>query len=171
MAGDERRSAMSGELARAYAERGARLRAITSRAGLEEAADLVHDAFLKTVEAGGKAEVEKPVHLLFRIARNAVIDKLRSKRRTAALFRAGEEADAADPAANPERILIASERLRRALSCIDHMPPKRREVFLLHRLEGLSYAQIARRAGIGIKTVEKHMACAMAQLSKEVDGD
>lgn len=171
VAGDERRSQMSGELARAYAERGARLRAITSRAGPEEAADLVQDAFLKTVEAGSKARVEKPVHLLFRIARNAVIDRLRSKRRAAILFRAGEEVDADDPAANPERILIASERLRRALDCIDHMPPKRREVFLLHRIEGLSYAQIARRAGISIKTVEKHMACAMAQLSREVDGD
>lgn len=170
MAGDERRSAISGELARAYAERGARLRAIASRAGPEEVADLVQDAFLKAVEAGGKAEVEKPVHLLFRIARNAVIDRLRSKSRTAALFRS-EEADAADPAANPERILIASERLKRAMACIEHMPPKRREVFLLHRLEGLSYAEIARRAGISIKTVEKHMACAMAQLSREVDGD
>jgi len=170
VAGEERRSGLSDELARAYAERGPRLRAIASRAGPEEAADLVQDAFLKTVEAGRKAEVEKPVHLLFRIARNAVIDKLRSKRRTAALFRS-EEAEAADPTASPERILIASDRLKRAMAAIDRMPPKRREVFLLHRLEGLSYAEIARRAGISIKTVEKHMACAMAQLSREVDDD
>jgi RNA polymerase sigma-70 factor (ECF subfamily) len=170
VAGDERRSAISGELARAYTERGARLRAIASRAGPEEAADLVQEAFLKTVEAGGKAEVEKPVNLLFRIARNAVIDRLRSKGRAAALFR-NEEADAADSSASPERILIASERLKRAMACIEHMPPKRREVFLLHRLEGLSYAEIARQAGISIKTVEKHMACAMAQLSREVDDD
>ena len=170
MAGDERRSGMSGELARAYAERGARLRAIASRAGPEEAADLVQDAFLKTVEAGAKAHVEKPVHLLFRIARNAVIDRLRSKGRAAVLFR-NEDADAVDLAANPERILIASERLKRAMACIDRMPPKRREAFLLHRIEGLSYAQIARRAGISIKTVEKHMTSAMAQLSREVEGD
>jgi RNA polymerase sigma-70 factor (ECF subfamily) len=169
VAGEERRSGLSGELARAYAERGPRLRAIASRAGPEEAADLVQDAFLKTVEAGGKAPVEKPVHLLFRIARNAVIDRLRAKGRTAALFRS-EEADAAD-LASPERILIASERLKRAMACIERMPLKRREVFLLQRLEGLSYAQIARRAGISIKTVEKHMASAMAQLSREVDGD
>ena len=169
MSGD-RPTALSRELERAVRDRGGRLRAIASRAGSEEAEDLAQEALLRTAEAGSRAPVDAPLHLLFRIARNAVIDRLRAKGRAAALFRPGE-ADAADPAANPERILIASERLRRALSTIDAMPPKRREVFLLHRLEGLSYAQIARRAGISIKTVEKHMALAMAQLSREVDGE
>lgn len=169
MSGD-RSKPLANDLDRAVRERGARLRAIASRAGADEAEDLAQEALLRTVEAGAKAPVDAPLHLLFRIARNAVIDRLRAKGRAAALFRAGE-ADAADPAANPERILIASERLRRALATIDAMPPKRREVFLLHRLEGLSYAQIARRAGISIKTVEKHMSLAMTQLSREVDGE
>lgn len=169
MSGDRPRP-LTDDLDRAFRERGGRLRAIASRAGADEAEDLAQEALLRTVEAGAKARVDAPLHLLFRIARNAVIDRLRSKGRAAALFRAGE-ADAADPTANPERILIASERLRKALATIDAMPPRRREVFLLHRLEGLSYAQIARRAGISIKTVEKHMALAMAQLSREVDGE
>jgi RNA polymerase sigma factor (sigma-70 family) len=169
MSGDRPRP-LAQELDRAFRERGGRLRAIASRAGAEEAEDLAQEALLRTAEAGAKAPVDAPLHLLFRIARNAVIDRLRAKGRASALFRPGE-ADASDPAANPERILIASERLRRALAVIDAMPPKRREVFLLHRLEGLSYAQIAKRAGISIKTVEKHMALAMAQLSREVDGE
>ena len=165
-------SRLSRELDRAVRERGERLRAVTSRAGAEEADDLAQESLLRTVEAGTKAVVEAPLHLLFRIARNAVIDRLRAKARTAALFRPGlADAEGIDAAANPERILIASERLRRALATIDAMPPKRREVFLLHRLEGLSYPQIARRIGISIKTVEKHMALAMAQLSREVDGE
>lgn len=168
--GGDRPKPLANDLDRAFRERGARLRAITTRAGANEAEDLAQEALLRTAEAGAKAPVEAPLHLLFRIARNAVVDRLRAKGRAAVLFRPGE-ADAADPAANPERILIASERLRRALATIDAMPPKRREVFLLHRLEGLSYAQIARRAGISIKTVEKHMALAMAQLSREVDGE
>lgn len=167
----ERRTILAEELTQAFRARGERLRAIASRAGAEDAADLVQEAFLKTVEAGEKAEVRNPVHLLFRIARNNVIDRLRAKGRTAALFQPGEAPDAPDLTSNPERVLIASERLRRAMASIQHMPPKRREVFLLHRIEGLSYAEIARRAGVSIKTVEKHMAGAMAQLSREVDGD
>ena len=168
----ERRSALSEELTHAFRARGERLHAIASRAGPEEIADVVQDAFLKTVEAGAKAEIKTPVHLLFRIARNTVIDRLRSKARTSALFRSdGQEADAADHLANPERVLIASERLRRAMAVIQKMPPKRREVFLLHRIEGLSYPQIARRAGVSIKTVEKHMTAAMAQLSREMEDE
>jgi RNA polymerase sigma factor (sigma-70 family) len=163
---------LSEELDRAVRERGERLRAVTSRAGREEAEDLAQESLLRTVEAGAKATVDAPLHLLFRIARNAVIDRLRAKGRAAALFRSGlTDADAIDATANPERILIASERLRRALATIDAMPPKRREVFLLHRIEGLSYPQIASRSGISIKTVEKHMALAIAQLSREVDGE
>ena len=165
-------SRLSRELDRAVRERGERLRAVTARAGAEEADDLAQESLLRTVEAGTKAAVEAPLHLLFRIARNAVIDRLRAKARAAALFRPGlADVEAVDAAANPERILIASERLRRALATIDALPPKRREVFLLHRIEGLSYPQIARRIGISIKTVEKHMALAMAQLSREVDGE
>ena len=163
---------LSDDLAQAYRDRAGRLRAIAAKAGREDAADLVQDAFLRTVESGREAEVKAPVHLLFRILRNAVIDRLRSRSRADALFRAdGTGPDAADPTANPERALIASQRLKRALSVIDSMPAKRREVFLLHRLEGLSYPQIAARAGISIKTVEKHMGAAMAHLSREMEGE
>lgn len=169
---ENRRTSLAADLTHAFRARGERLRAITARAGTEEAGDLAQDAFLKIVEASEKAEIKAPIHLLFRIARNATIDRLRSKSRAAALFRTdGLEADAPDFTASPERILIASERLRRAMAVIQNMPPKRREVFLLHRIEGLSYPQIARRSGVSIKTVEKHMAAAMAQLSREVDGE
>lgn len=170
MSGDASKR-LSQELDRAVRTRGERLRAVASRAGREEAEDLAQDSLLRVVEAGARAPVDTPLHLLLRVVRNAAIDRLRAKGREAKVIRRGlTTLDAPDPTPGPERVLIASERLRQALAIIDAMPPKRREVFLLHRLEGLSYAQIARRAGISIKTVEKHMALAMAQLSREVDG-
>jgi len=55
------------------------------------------------------------------------------------------------------------------MAAIDAMPPKRREVFLLHRVDDLTYAQIARRLDVSIKTVEKHFALAMRQLSDTDD--
>ena len=55
------------------------------------------------------------------------------------------------------------------MASIEAMPPRRREVFLLHRVEELTYAQIARRLNVTIKAVEKHMHLAMRQLSDTDD--
>ena len=46
------------------------------------------------------------------------------------------------------------------------MPSKRRKVFILSRLEGKSYAEIAELLGISRKTVENHINLALKELRK-----
>ncbi|MEG3178534.1 sigma-70 region 4 domain-containing protein [Sphingomonas sp. RB3P16] len=46
-----------------------------------------------------------------------------------------------------------------------------REVFLAHRLDGSSYAEIARATGLSIRQVERHMVKALLRLSRFLDGD
>lgn len=169
MSGEKRRVAPADDLADAYRSRMQELNAVAARAGAGEGADIVHDAFLRVVEARSAARVRSPVHLLFRVVQNLATDRLRSKGRASALFEAaGGSVEAADDSPDAERALIASERLRRSLEVIDRMTEKRRTIFLLHRIEGLSYAQIARRTGVSVKTVEKQMTAAMAFLSREM---
>lgn len=74
-----------------------------------------------------------------------------------------------DAVADPERSLMGAQRLKRVLAAIEAMPPRRREVFLLHRVEELTYAQIARQLGVSLKAIEKHMFLAMRQLSDTDD--
>jgi RNA polymerase sigma-70 factor (ECF subfamily) len=50
------------------------------------------------------------------------------------------------------------------------MPRKQREIFLAHRLDGLSYADIASRTGLTARQVERHMARAIYKLCKQMDG-
>lgn len=47
---------------------------------------------------------------------------------------------------------------------LSDLPPQRRQVFLLHRNEHLSYKEIARQLDISPKTVENHMGAALKQL-------
>lgn len=49
---------------------------------------------------------------------------------------------------------------------IDQLPPQRRHIFQLNKLEGLSYPEIAQRLGISEKTVKNHVYRAMLQLKK-----
>lgn len=147
------------------------LRAITRRAKGDEA-DLAQDACLKLVETAEREPIRAPTHLLFRLARNLVIDQLRSRTRTLRLFRAEgayEQQPCSSP--DPERVLLATERLRRAMAVIDAMPSRRREAFLMHRIDGLSYLEIARAMGIGVKAVEKHLSAAMLELVQKMQAD
>lgn len=57
--------------------------------------------------------------------------------------------------------------LREKIYCsIRQLPPKCEEVFRLSKLEGLTYAEIARRLNVSVKTVENHMAQAFKRLRK-----
>jgi RNA polymerase sigma-70 factor (ECF subfamily) len=60
--------------------------------------------------------------------------------------------------------------LRRLEDAVASMPRKQREIFLAHRLDDMSYAEIARRTGLSVKEVERQMARAIAKLCKQMDG-
>lgn len=171
MADSKERESFDAEIDAVYRERRKTISAIAGRAGIEDGADLVQDAFVRTIERGRRGQIDSPLAFLCRVARNGVIDRFRRR-----AFRAGvvQEAppdfDPPDAAPDPERAAIASDRLRRAMAIIAVMPPRRREVLLLHRMENATYGQIARRLGISPKTVENHLGAAMAQLSRALDG-
>lgn len=69
----------------------------------------------------------------------------------------------------PQEELVAHAQqealLRQALLSL---PPRWRQVYLLSRMEGMTYAQIAVHCGISVKTVEKHMTNALAALCDRV---
>ena len=64
---------------------------------------------------------------------------------------------------NPDRLSQMEEAMR-------NIPKLQREIFLAHRLDGLSYAEIARRTGLTVKQVERALAKAIYKLSQQLDG-
>ena len=53
------------------------------------------------------------------------------------------------------------ETLQQLDALLDTFKPVVRSVFLLVQLEGLTYIEVARRLGIGERTVKRHMANAL----------
>jgi RNA polymerase sigma factor (sigma-70 family) len=68
----------------------------------------------------------------------------------------------------PEQ-LDDAELLRRLERAIRTVPRRTREIFLAHRLDDMSYAEIAQRTGLSVREVERHMARAIYRLCREVD--
>jgi RNA polymerase sigma-70 factor (ECF subfamily) len=65
---------------------------------------------------------------------------------------------------------IGPDLRRRLEEAVAAMPRVQREIFLAHRLDAMSYAEIARRTGLSIRQVERHMARAIYKLCKQMDG-
>ena len=102
---------------------------------------------------------------LFASTRNAVADWFRryAKIRTLELGDVDAVVEFAG-GLDPERLLAEVN------ACLAGMPPKRREVFLMSRLYGLSNAEIASVMGLGEKAVEYHMTRALKDLRKKLSG-
>jgi RNA polymerase sigma factor (sigma-70 family) len=76
-----------------------------------------------------------------------------------------------DVVAQPEQCLNleASDLLRLYENAVDTLPEKTRRVFLMHRVDEMSYRQIHERLEISVATVEYHMVKALAHISRHVD--
>ena len=59
----------------------------------------------------------------------------------------------------------------RLAAVLDELAPRTREMFLLNRLDGLSYTQLAARYGVTVSAVEKQMMKAIAHLNSRFRRD
>jgi len=54
-------------------------------------------------------------------------------------------------------------------SSVEKLPPKRKEVFLLNRIDGLTYKEIADKTNLSLKTVEAHIRLALQDLRRMLE--
>jgi RNA polymerase sigma-70 factor (ECF subfamily) len=99
---------------------------------------------------------------LLRSTRNRALNHVRHQRvveREAAIA-------AIDPRSAPsaEDEMLGTELEEAVRAAIDGLPERTREIFQLSRYQGLKYAEIAVALDISVKTVEKRMGQALAEL-------
>lgn len=108
--------------------------------------------------------------LLYRIAANVATDRARrakSHHRTDHVPLDDLAVASAEP--SQEERLASEQELALLRAAILALPPKCKQVFLLHRVHGLTYAQIAKRCGISVKMVEKHIHKAVTLCQARVE--
>lgn len=130
----------------------------------EEAEDLIQEAYLRVVEYCERGQVREPERVLVRAVSNLLLNQERDQRRRPIVSQAIEELSLVDPAPLPEERVMANQRLKHVIRALESVEDRAREAFLLHRVDGLSYPQIARQLGVSVSTVEKRIAWVMAVL-------
>jgi RNA polymerase sigma-70 factor (ECF subfamily) len=71
--------------------------------------------------------------------------------------------------ADQERTIAARQQVRMLYRAILELPPKCRQVFLLHKFKERSHAQIAAHLGISKSMVEKHIIKAMTHCRQRLE--
>lgn len=133
----------------------------------ERAQDIVQQAFCKLARLTDAEQqgISAPGAYLRRTADNLLRDEARqAERRSAHLHLCDEEV--ALQSTDQLALLEARDGLRRLEEALGRLKPRTREIFLAHRIDGYSYAEIAARTGLSIKTVEMHMTRAIAYLDR-----
>ena len=133
--------------------------------------DLVQEVFTRIAARQDGAPVEHLDRYIFQTASSVLADRARRQRaRRAELHvefdpdrHSGVEFDA-------HRTLSGREELGAVTACLLNMPERTRNIFILHRLEGRKYRDIAVQLGISVSAVEKHMARAVLHLAGNFKG-
>lgn len=139
-----------------------------------DAADMTQDVFTQWLGYQDRAKVEQPRAFLFQMARNVLRDHWRRQqvRQSAHDEQVTNElAPLSDERHDP---MVAAQRLQRLEQLkvvLAELSPRRREALMLHRFEGLSQAQIAKRMGISVSMVEKHIAFALLHCKQHLQRD
>ena len=158
-----------GLLTELYRSESPRLVRILSRqtGSSDDARDLVQDVFFRFVRMRGSwaSSLERPQAYLRRIATNLLKDRAKAAgRHSAGLHIVADEE--ALPGLDPHRLLESRDMLRKLEAAMMRLRPKTREIFMAHRIDGETYAQIAERTGLSVKGVEKQMSKALVELDR-----
>jgi len=160
-------------LNRLYVDHGGWLRQLLQRrAGCPDtAAELAHDTFVRLLARGDDASrIEQPRAYLGRIALGLLANHWRHRDIERAYLEVLAQ-QPADTAPDPATRHAVIETLWRIDALLRELPDKVRRAFLLSRLEGVRYADIAATLGVSERMVKKYMARAMLHCLRAAEAE
>lgn len=132
------------------------------------ALDLVQDAFSKIWENCSKIDFTKAKTYLFTTVNNLFLNKVKHLKVVMEYAKESPYLDSTNE--SPEYILEEEEFKTKLKNTIALLSDSQREVFLLNRIDGKKYREIAELLDVSQKAVEKRMSAALKILREHIDG-
>ena len=130
---------------------------------LQQAEDLMQDAFGKLWENCAKVVVEKAKSFLFTVGNNLFLNQVAHQK---VVLKFESQGHSQHSNVTPQFLLEEQEFKQRLEMAISALPEGQRVVFLMNRIDKKKYREIAEELGISVKAVEKRMQSALAALRK-----
>lgn len=132
----------------------------------EKAYDAVQEAFVKLWENCAKVAPEKAKSFVYTVANNIYLNVLKAEK--VRLKYANTQNDTSHE--SPEFLMEEKQYREKLDRALDSLPENQRITFLLNRIDGKKYAEIAEMEGVSVKAIEKRMHLALKTLREQIDG-
>lgn len=134
----------------------------------EDAQDAVQESMLRLLRYREAAPADEWRPLLYRIAANVANDQARyGASRKVNAHVSYDDAFLAQPSLDSphDERLIHQQAMDKLWRLIRKLPDRTQEIYVLNRIEGMTFEEVARHCGVSSSTVEKHVARALVAIS------
>jgi RNA polymerase sigma-70 factor (ECF subfamily) len=133
---------------------------------VEVAEDIAQDVFTKVWEKRNDIILKTVKPLLYTIANNLCKNRFEHQQ---VVFDFANSFNRKQADVSPEFEMELKEFHQKLQNAIGSLNDKNRTVFLMNRIEGFTYREIAENLGISVKAVEKRMKNALTELKKTIE--
>ncbi|MEX2350136.1 MAG: RNA polymerase sigma-70 factor [Flavobacteriaceae bacterium] len=129
------------------------------------AEDLVQEAFIKLWENCAKVPGEKAKSFLYTVCNNAFLNEVAHEK---VVLKFIKKTGPSINEQSPQYILEEKEFEQKLQTALSNLTEAQRTAFLMNRIEGKKYREIAEILDISVKAVEKRMSQALESLRKDI---
>lgn len=129
--------------------------------------DLVQDVFVRLLRRKQSGEIDHPSAYVMQTASSVWNDHLRAGQ----VRHVGEHDEYDDVSHTPEgfslqRVYEGREAIDRILSALSVLPERTQDIYILCRFDGFKRREVAKRLGISVSAVDKHLMAATKRVGQ-----
>lgn len=133
----------------------------------DQAEDIAQEAFIKLWQNCSAVPIEKAKSYIYTIANNSSLNEIAHQKVVLKFEKNFKVNDYNNE--SPEYVFEEKEFQKKLLKAIEDLNDKQRVAFLMHRIDGKKYSEIATILDISVKAVEKRIHLALLSLRKQID--
>lgn len=127
----------------------------------QEAKEVAQEAYVRLLKLDQPGAVGFLRAFLFKTAANLAVDRIRHEQMARRVARDSKFLEELSAQPTPEKLVTDAQELKLVERLIDELPPKCRRAFLLHKVYGLDFADIAKQMGLGERMVRTYVCRAI----------